>query len=195
MPKKQSPDLELEKAKLSARTTIVAAVISGAVTLLAAVVTVIWGPIILHKLTDAPTPTTAPTAVTRDWYVVFEHTFPANTWSEGIHKYLFNAECPFSINSTKADEPSYSFSVKESVPVQNSKIYIRRRGLYDVEIAGTPLNNISINPAQETTAVYGPLATSFEEAKQLRDKCKVQISIDDGEFIDLVPIRIDKIAQ
>jgi hypothetical protein len=194
MPKQQSSDVELEKAKISARTTIVAAVISGMVTLLAAALTVVWGPVLLHKLTDAPTPTIAPTTVTRDWYVAFEHSFPANFWSEGIHKYLFKAECPFAINSTKADEPSYSFSVKQSAPIQNSGIYIRRKGLYDVKILGSPLN-ITINPSQETIAVYAPLATSYDEAQQLSDKCKVRISIDDGEFIDLAPTPIKKITQ
>jgi hypothetical protein len=194
MPKKQSQDIELEKAKISARTTVIAATISGLVTLLAAVVTVVWGPIILHKLTDTPTPTIAPTSVSRNWYVIFEHSFPPNYWSEGVHKYLFKADCPFIINSTKADEPSYSFSVKDSAPIQNSKIYIRRKGLYDVEMRGTPLN-ISINTAQETVALYGPLAPSFEEAKKLMDSCKVQISIDDGAFIDLTAVRIDKLAE
>ena len=194
MSRKQSPDVELEKAKISARTTIIGAVITGVISLLAAVVTVIWGPLVVHKLTATSMPTPAPTAVSRRWFVVFEHSFPSNYWSEGVHKYLFKAACPLSINSTKADEPSYSLSVKQSAPMPNSKIYVRRRGLYDVEISGTPLN-ISINPAQETIALYAPLATSFEEAQKLRDSCKVQISIDDEAFLDLTPTRIDKIPD
>jgi len=192
MSKKQSTDTEIIKAKISARTTIIAAIISGTVTLLAAIISVIWGPILLQKWTTTPTPTAEPTALSRDWYVIFELNFPPNYWTEGIHKYLFKANCPFSINSTKDDEPAYSFSVNPSAEIQNSVIYIRRKGLYDVEIQGTPLN-LSINPSQETIALYGPFARSFEEAKQLRDRCKVQISVDDGPFTGLTATRIDKI--
>jgi len=138
--------------------------------------------------------TTSPPAPPRDWYVIFSHEFPAGYWNEGIHKYLFKADCPFSINSTKANEPPYSFSVRQGAELQDSMVYIRRGGLFLVEISGISFDD-KINPSQATTAIYGPLALTFEDAKRLRDECKVRISIDDGEFTDLNPIRIDKITH
>jgi hypothetical protein len=192
MPKKQSPDTEIVKAKISARTNIIVAVISGLVTLFVTLISVIWGPQILQNLTRTPTPTLEQMPQPRDWYVIFEHKFPASHWTEGIHKYLFQAICPFGINSTKADEPPYSFSVRQTAEIQNSMIYIRRGGLYLVEIFGTPVN-IAIHPSQETTAIYAPLAVSFEDAKRLRDECMVKIQIDDGVFLDLQPTKIDKL--
>jgi hypothetical protein len=194
MPKNQLTDAEVIKAKIAARTSVITTIITVAGTLIGLAITAIWGPILLQKMNSTPTPTVQSTALPRNWYVVFELKFPSNYWAEGTHDYLFKAACPFSINSTKTDEPHYSFSVAQTATAKSSPIYIRRKGLFDVEILGASIGN-TINPAQETIALYAPLATSFEEAKQLENECKVQISIDQGAFVDLSPTRIDKISD
>lgn len=145
---------------------------------------------ITSTLTMTPTPTNQP----RDWYVIFSLEFPAGYWEEGIHKYLFDADCPFSINSTKESESSHGITVKQDAKLQGSMVYIRRGGLYLVETFGTSIGD-TIHPSQATTAIYGPFATSFDEAKRLHDECKVRIQIDDGEFMDLIPTRIDKVRN
>jgi hypothetical protein len=137
-------------------------------------------------------PTVSPTVAPRDWYVIFSYEFPENYWKDGIHNYLFKANCPFSINSTKSNESSYSLTIKKDTEILSSMVYIRRGHLYLEEVGGTPISS-TINPAQPTTAIYGPLAENFEDAKRLQNECKVQISIDDGSFIDLTADRIDKI--
>ena len=192
MPKKQPTDEEIINAKISARTNIIVALITGFVTILVTLITVIWGPIWLKNMDKEPTPTVEPTSTPRDWYVIFELEFPSNYWAEGIHKYLFKADCPFGINSTGIKESSYSFSVKQTAEVQNTIVYIRRGGLYSVEIFGDKSDN-TINSLQKTTAIYSPFTITFEDAKRLRDECKVDIQIDDGEFISLAPTRIDKL--
>src|SRR6185503_18992034 len=140
----------------------------------------------------ATLPTVSPTDPPRKWYVIFSYEFPDNYWEEGIHNYLFKADCPFSINSTKSDEPPYALTVKKDAEILGTMVYIRRKALFLEEVLGTSISN-TINPAQATTAIYGPLATTFEDAKRLKEECKVQITIDDGSSIDLIPGRIDKL--
>lgn len=136
----------------------------------------------------------SPTAIAqtrRDWYVLFVYEFPAGYWKEGMHKYYFKAVCPFGINSTGVDEPTYSLTVKQDTEPQKSTVYIRRGGLYLTEILGASYGD-TLHPSQTTTAIYSPFATTFEDAERLRDECVVQMRVDDGEFIDLHPVGIDK---
>ena len=192
MPKKQSVEEEIIKARISARANITVAVITGSVTLLVALISVIWGPMLLKTMNKEPSPTIEPTSATRDWYVIFELKFPAYYWTEGPHSYLFDANCPFGINSTGAEEPTYMFTVDKVAQIQKSTVFIRRRGLYLTEIEGDAFGHF-IHPSQETAAIYSPFALSFEDAKRLRDECKVLITIDDKASMDLSPIKIDKI--
>ena len=180
------------KAKgISAINSGTIAIIVAIIGLLGTIIATILGPIIVKKVTDTPTPTNTPTALARDWYVIFELKFPPDYWSEGLHSYLFDADCPFGINSTGESEPAYSFSVDRTADIQKSTVFIRRKGLYLTEIEGDILG-FSIHPSQETTAIYSPFALSFEDAKRLQDECKVTIKIDNGAFVDLTPIKIDK---
>lgn len=127
----------------------------------------------------------------RGWYVVFELKFTSAYWAEGIHSYLFNADCPFGINSTGESEPTYSFSVDRTADIQNSIAFICRKGLHLTEIEGD-IFGCSIHSSQETAAIYSPLALSFEDTKRLQDECEFKIKIDNRTFVDLIPIKIDK---
>ncbi len=173
-----------------------ALIIVALIGLIGTFVSAILAPFINRKLDAPPTPTTAitPTAAFRDWYAVFELKFPSGYWSEGIHSYIFDARCPFDINSTGADEATYSFTADHTTTLQNSTVYIRRKGLYLGEIETTTLGD-ALNPLQETAAVYTPYAFTFEDAQRLLNECQVQIRIDHGAFIPLTPLRVDKIAR
>ena len=192
MSKKQLNDAEIAAAKIAQRTSIITTTITVLGSLLGILIAAIWGPILLHKWTSTPTPTVEPTSQSRDWYVIFELKFPPDYWSEGFHSYIFDADCPFGINSTDESEPAYSFSVDQTADIQNSTVFIRRRGLYLTEIEGDVLGH-SVHPSQETAAIYSPFALSFEDAKRLQDECEVKIKIDDGVIVDLTPIKIDKL--
>lgn len=192
MSKKQLNDAEIAAAKIAQRTSIITTTITVLGSLLGILIAAIWGPILLHKWTSTPTPTVEPTSQSRDWYVIFELKFPPNYWTEGIHSYLFDAQCPFGINSTGEDESTYSFTVGQTTQIQDSTVYIRRGGLFLSEIEGTSLGSF-VHPFQETAAIYSPFALSFEDAERLQDECIVQIKIDNGTFVDLTPIKIDKL--
>ena len=178
-------------AKNSARASIITTVIAGIVTLLVAIMGFIWGPLFLQKRTNAPTPTLEATMPSHGWYVIFELKFPANYWAEGIHSFLFDADCPFGINSTSENGPTNSFSVNKTAKIQNSTVFIRRRGLYLTEIEGDAFGHL-IHPFQETAAIYSLFALSLEDAKRLQDECKVLIKIDNGPFVNLTAMKIEK---
>lgn len=161
------------------------------VTFLVVIIGILWGSIFLQKRTSTPTPTIEPTTPSNDWYVIFEIKFPANYWTEGIHSFLFDADCPFGIIATSENGPTNSFSVDRTAEIQNSIVFIRRRGLYLTEIEGDAFGHL-IHPSQETAAIYSLFTLSFEDAKRLKDECKVSIKIDDGAVLDLKPIRIGK---
>jgi hypothetical protein len=190
MPEKQPTNSEL--TKVSARSNIISTFIASIVTLLVAIVGVVLGPIFLHQWASTPTPTIEPTHLSRDWYVIFELRFPANYWAEGVHSFLFDADCPFGMSSTSENGPTNAFSVDRTAEIQDSTVFIRRRGLYLTEIKGDAFGHF-IHPSQETAAIYTLFALSFEDAKRLRDECKVAIKIDDGSFVDLAPTELDKI--
>jgi hypothetical protein len=190
MPRKKLSDTGI--AKNPARTNIIAIIITILVTLFVAIVGFILGPIFLQKLTGTPTPTIEPTAPSRGWYVIFELKFPANYWAEGVHSFLFESDCPPDINSTSENGPTNAFSVDRTAQIQNSTVFIRRRGLYLTEIKGDAFGHL-FHPSQETAAVYSLFTSSFEDAKRLQDECKVSIKIDDGPFVNLTATKIDKI--
>jgi hypothetical protein len=168
------------------------AIIVAIIGLLGTIIATILGPIIVKRATDTPTPVNTQSSQRRDWYVIFELKFPPNYWTEGLHSYLFDANCPFGINSTGENEPAYSFTVDPTTQIQTSIVYIRRGGLFLSEIQGDSLGNF-IHPSQETAAIYSPFALAFEDAKQLKDECKVTIKIDNGTSMDLTPTSIDKL--
>lgn len=191
MSKKSLTNTEIVAAKIAQRTSIITTTITVLGSLLGILIATIWGPILLQKWTSTPTPISESTIQTRDWYVLFELKFPPDYWSEGLHSYLFNADCPFGINSTGESEPTYSFSVDRAAEIQDSMIFIRRKGLYLTETEGDVFGH-SIHPSQETAAIYSPFALSFDDAKRLQDECKVTIEIDNKASLDLSPIKIDK---
>ena len=189
MPKKQLPDAE--KARISAESNMITTIITSILTFLVVIMGFLWGSIFLQKRTSTPTPAIEPTTPSNDWYVIFELKFPANYWTEGIHSFLFDADCPFGIIATSENGPTNSFSVDRTAEIQNSTVFIRRRGLYLTEIEGDAFGHL-IHPFQETAAIYSLFTLSFEDAKRLKDGCQVSIKIDDESFVDLTPIKIDK---
>jgi len=185
MPKKQLTDTEM--TKISARARIITTVMIGIVTLLVAMIGFIRGSLSLQKRTSAP----IPTSESQRWYVIFELKFPANTWAEGVHSFLFDADCPVDIQSKSENGPTNPFSVDSTAKIQNSTVFIRRRGLYLTEIDGDAFGHL-IHPSQETAAVYSLFVSSPEDAKRLQAECKVIIKIDNRPFVNLTAIRIDK---
>lgn len=183
MPKKQLADIAIEET--SARTSIITIAITSIATLL--IIGYFWGPIFLQTLK----PTNEPTPLSRDWYVIFELKFAANYWTEGVHNFLFNADCPPGIDATSENGPTNPFSVDRTAEIKQSTVFIRRRGLYFTEIKGDAFGH-AIHPSQETAAVYSLAAVSFEDAKRVKEECKISIRIDDGPFVGLAPTRIDK---
>jgi hypothetical protein len=178
-------------AKFAARKNSIATVITGIITLLLTMIVFLGGSLFLQKWTSVPTPTIEPTRPSHGWYVIFELKFPANYWAEGIHSFLFDADCPFDINATSENGRTNSFSVDRTAEIQDSIVFIRRRGLYLTQIKGDAFGH-SIHPSQQTAAIYSLSALSFENAKRLKDECKVSIKIDDGSFVELTPTKIDK---
>jgi hypothetical protein len=189
MPEKQPTKSEL--TKVSARSNKISTCIASLVILLVAMVGVVGGPIFLHRWVSTQTPAIEPTPLSRDWYVIFELRFPANYWAEGVHRFLFDADCPKGINSTSENGPTNAFSVDRTAKIQNSTVFIRRRGLYLTEIKGDAFGHF-IHPSQETAAIYSLFASSFEDAKRLKDECQVLIKIDDGASVGLTPTKLDK---
>ena len=189
MPQKQPTNAML--IKISGRTNIITTPLTCIIIFLVAIIGFIWGSIFLQKWTSTPTPTIEPTTPSRDWYVIFEHKFPTNYWAEGVHSFLFDADCPFGINSTSENGPTNAFSVDRTANIQISTVFIRRRGLYLTEIKGDAFGHF-VHPSQETAAIYSLFALSFEDAKRLKAECKVSIKIDNGSFVDLTPAKIDK---
>ena len=166
---------------------MITTVMTGIVILLVAMIGFIWGSSFLQKRISAPTPTIE----SHNWYVICELKFPVNYWAEGVHSFLFDADCPLDIKATSESGPTNSFSVDSIAKIQNSTVFIRRRGLYLTEIEGDAFGHL-IHPSQETTAVYSLFALSLEDAKQLQDECKVLIKIDNGPFLNLTAIKIDR---
>lgn len=181
-----------KKTQLSGSAALIIVAVIG---LVGTVISTVLAPILVKQVNEPPTPapTVTPTNARRDWYAVFELRFPPGYWTEGIHNYTFDANCPFEINSTGADEPTYSFTVSGSAALQASTVYIRRRGLYLGEIETASLGD-SLHPSQESAAVYTPYAFSAAEAQRLLDECLVQLRIDNGPFTPLAPIRIDQLS-
>jgi len=169
---------------------MIATVMTGIVTLLVAMVGFIWGSLFLQKRISAPTPTIEPTVSSQRWYVIFELKFPANYWAAGVHSFLFNADCPSGIKSTSENGPTNPFSVDRTAKIQNSTVFIRRRGLYLTEIKGDAFGHL-IHPSQETAAIYSLFALSLEDAKRLQAECKVSIKIDNGPSVYLTAMKID----
>ncbi|HXD10994.1 MAG TPA: hypothetical protein VN653_13095, partial [Anaerolineales bacterium] len=87
--------------------------------------------------------------------------------------------------------PTNPFSVDRTAKIQNSTVFIRRRGFYRTEVRGDAFGHV-MHPSQETAAIYSLFALSFEDAQRLKEECKVSIKIDDGSFEELSPTRIDK---
>lgn len=170
-------------AKISARARMITLIATS----LVAIIGFIWGSLFLQKQTSPPTPTIE----SHRWYVIFELKFPANYWAEGVHSFLFDADCPLDINATNENGPANSFSVDRTAQIQNSTVFIRRRGLYLTEIEGDAFGHL-IHPSQETAAIYSLFALSLEGAKRLQAECKVLIKIDNGPFVNLTAMKIDK---
>jgi hypothetical protein len=189
LPQKQSANAK--PTKIAAKTNVITTSIVGIITLLVVFLGFIWKPIFLPKWTSTPTAIIEPTIPSRDWYVIFEHKFPANYWAEGVHSFLFDADCPLGINSKSENGPTNAFSVNRTAKIQSSTVFIRKRGLYLTEINGDAFGHF-IHPSQETAAIYSLFVLSFEEAERLKNECKVSIKIDNGSSVDLTPTKIDK---
>lgn len=169
------------KAKVSARARMI-----GIVILLVAIIGLIWGSLFLQERTSIPTPTIK----SHGWYAIFELKFRANYWAPGVHSFLFDADCSSGIKSTSENGPTNPFSVDSTANIQNSTVFIRRRGLYLTEIRGDAFGHL-IHPSQETAAIYSLLTSSLEDAKRLQNECKVSIKIDDGPFVNMTVTKID----
>jgi len=180
-----------ETTKISRRTNIVITSIICIVTLLVAMIGFIWRPMFLQQWKNTPASDIEPTTLSHPWHVIFEHKFPANYWTKGVHSFLFDTNCPIDINSTSENGPTNAFSVDRTAPIQKSVVFIRRRGLYLTEFDGDAFGHF-VHPSQETVAVYSLSAFSFEDANRLKYECKVSIKIDGGTFVDLSPTEIDK---
>jgi len=177
-------------ANISAR-TIITTIVTSIVILLVAIIGFVWGSLFLQKQISAPTPAIESIITSQRWYVIFELKFPANYWTEGIHSFLFDANCPPGINAKSENGPTNPFSVDSTAKIQESTVFIRRRGLYLNEIEGDAFGHL-IHPSQKTAVIYSLFVSSLEDAKRLQDQCKVSIKIDNDPFVKLIVIKIDK---
>ena len=190
MPKTQLTDAKI--VKFPTKTYIITTLIITIGTLFVAIISLFWESIIFENWTGTPTPAIELTTLPRDWYVVFELKFPVNYWTEGVHSLSFEANCPVDINSISENGPTNSFSVDRTAVIQQTTVFIRRRGLYLTEIKGDAFGHF-IHPSQETAAIYSLFTLSFEDAKRLQDECKVFVKFDNGFLKKLPATRIGKI--
>ena len=133
-----------------------------------------------------------PTTPAGEWSIIFEHPFPANYWSEGVHSFSFSAECPAGINFHSENGPAYAFSVDPVAAIQDSTVFIRMRGLYLVAIRGDAFGHV-IHPSQKTAAIYTLFAGSFADAKRLQNECTITMQIDSSYSIELSPLEINQL--
>ena len=125
------------------------------------------------------------------WRDTYAASNSAEYWAEGVHSFLYDADCPPDIKATSENGPTNPFSVDSTAKIQNSTVFIRRRGLYLTEIKSDAFGHL-IHPSQETAAVYSLFASSLEDAKRLQAECKVLIKIDNGLFVNMTAMKIDK---
>ncbi|UCF61941.1 MAG: hypothetical protein JSV37_04440 [Anaerolineaceae bacterium] len=127
-------------------------------------------------------PTMLPTAnqpevIPGVWAISFEYPFPENFWNVGIHRYRFYIDCPLLSQDSYTGEMQ-RFIVSEEMPVHESPVYLRLRGLSFGPLA--PLSTITISPTQSTIAVVTFLGITEEDAKlsQASSDCEVLIHWD-----------------
>lgn len=124
--------------------------------------------------TQTPPPTAAPAtmlptaippeALPGDWAISFEHPFPDDFWTIGVHRYGFFIDCPLLIQESYGSEWVFFYVTEdEFLPVHEMPVYLRLGGLSFSPLA--PISMDTIRPKQATIAVVTLLGVSEEDAK------------------------------
>lgn len=124
--------------------------------------------------TSTPVPAAVPTQAP-EWKVTFEHRFTSGDWAPGSYQYFLTVSCP----NTGTGSWTGTYTVSDSSPLRNSRVFLRTQGPMDASTEGSIVG--AVNPSQSLGAAITLSYPTLEQAEAARANCAVRVQSGGGQ--------------